>query len=250
MNYYIPLLLLPFLITVPAFAEINTDKSVYYVGDKIVISGTVTPEDGITSLQLLVTGKDITGAVSMADISQHNISGDSWNHSIITGGNVWVPDTIYTVKATYNQISQQTTFFYTEQPSNNNSNDSSSSSNNNSNDSSSSSNNNTSSSNNNSNDSSSSSNNQNIFSFVDPEKDPQHYIDRYNNEQNYRDWFDSNYSGYTIYDAVGMSDPTIQSDIPSWIKNVFKFYSEGNIGDDELKQALVWLIQEDILKIE
>ncbi|MBT4327310.1 MAG: hypothetical protein HOD60_10480, partial [Candidatus Nitrosopelagicus sp.] len=44
-----------------------------------------------------------------------------------------------------------------------------------------------------------------IASFVDATKDPQHYIDRYNNEPTYKEWFDENYSQYSsIYEAVGL----------------------------------------------
>ena len=42
-----------------------------------------------------------------------------------------------------------------------------------------------------------------IASFVDPTKDPQYYIDRYNNELAYKQWFDSNYPEITIEEAVG-----------------------------------------------
>jgi len=43
-----------------------------------------------------------------------------------------------------------------------------------------------------------------IASFVDTTKDPQHYIDRYNNELAYKEWFDANYPDLTIYEAVGV----------------------------------------------
>ena len=47
-----------------------------------------------------------------------------------------------------------------------------------------------------------------ITSFVDTSKDPQHYIDRYNNEPSYKQWFDENYSQYSsIYQAVGLDEP-------------------------------------------
>ena len=42
--------------------------------------------------------------------------------------------------------------------------------------------------------------------FVDPEKDPWSYVDRYKNEQVYREWFDRNYPEYTIYEAVGLPE--------------------------------------------
>ncbi|MDG7054423.1 MAG: hypothetical protein JRZ95_03825, partial [Nitrososphaerota archaeon] len=48
-------------------------------------------------------------------------------------------------------------------------------------------------------------------SFVDPKKDPQYYVDRYNNEPNYKDWFDKNYPEYSsIYEAVGLEEPVIK----------------------------------------
>jgi len=49
-----------------------------------------------------------------------------------------------------------------------------------------------------------------IASFVDESKDPQSYIDRYNNEPKYKEWFDSNYSEYeSIYQAVGLDEPNV-----------------------------------------
>lgn len=44
-----------------------------------------------------------------------------------------------------------------------------------------------------------------IPGFPDPEKEPMYYIDRYNNESEYRDWFDRNFPDQTIYDVVGAS---------------------------------------------
>ena len=41
-----------------------------------------------------------------------------------------------------------------------------------------------------------------IPGFPDPEKDLQHYLDRYNNEPSYVDWFDRNFPGQTIQEAV------------------------------------------------
>ena len=47
-----------------------------------------------------------------------------------------------------------------------------------------------------------------LASFVDESVDPQNYVDRYNNEPNYKKWFDDNYSEYdSIYQAVGLDDP-------------------------------------------
>ncbi len=50
---------------------------------------------------------------------------------------------------------------------------------------------------------------ESIASFVDVDKDPQYYLDRYNNEESYKEWFDTNYSQYdSIYQAVGLDEST------------------------------------------
>ncbi len=46
-----------------------------------------------------------------------------------------------------------------------------------------------------------------IPGFPDPTKDPQYYIDRYNNEPKYKEWFDKNFPDDTIYAIVGVVDP-------------------------------------------
>jgi hypothetical protein len=47
-----------------------------------------------------------------------------------------------------------------------------------------------------------------IAPFVDPTKDPQSYVDRYNNEPKYKEWFDKTYPEYSsIYQAVGLDEP-------------------------------------------
>ena len=47
-----------------------------------------------------------------------------------------------------------------------------------------------------------------IASFVDKLKDPQSYVNRYNNEASYKKWFDDNHSNYSsIYAAVGLEKP-------------------------------------------
>ena len=52
-----------------------------------------------------------------------------------------------------------------------------------------------------------------LADFVDPEKDPQYYLDRYYNEPAYKSWFDSNYPGMTIEDAVGYVEPESKQDL-------------------------------------
>ena len=51
-----------------------------------------------------------------------------------------------------------------------------------------------------------------LADFVDSNKDPQHYLDRYYNEPNYKDWFDKNYPDLTIEEAVGASTNFVLSE--------------------------------------
>ena len=41
-----------------------------------------------------------------------------------------------------------------------------------------------------------------IPGFPDPEKDLQHYLDRYENEPKYKEWFDKNFPDQTIRNVV------------------------------------------------
>ena len=73
-----------------------------------------------------------------------------------------------------------------------------------------------------------------VASFVDLEMNPQHYLDRYNNEPSYKEWFNENYPQYySIYQAVYPKSTKLQpsidefvgdSDLP--IKKI-KFYNRG-----------------------
>ena len=82
------------------------------------------------------------------------------------------------------------------------------------------------------------------LSFVDESKDTQSYIDRYNNEPDYKDWFDENYPDYTIYEAVGATEP-----VPRWIKNIADWWSQGLITEDEYIKGIEFLVEKRILKV-
>jgi len=85
-------------------------------------------------------------------------------------------------------------------------------------------------------------------SFVDPQKDPQSYVDRYNKEVSYKEWFDENYPDYTIYEAVGLAKPTKEK-VPAWIKNNAEWWSEGQIDDRTFVSGIQFLITEKIIDI-
>ncbi len=46
----------------------------------------------------------------------------------------------------------------------------------------------------------------NYANFVDPSKEPSYYVERYYSETTYKSWFDRNYPGLTIEEAVGYTD--------------------------------------------
>jgi len=86
-----------------------------------------------------------------------------------------------------------------------------------------------------------------IASFVDKSKDPQSYIDRYNSEPSYKKWFHDNYPEYdSIQQAVGLE---LTAKIPEWIKNVFLWYGQDQISENELLDAIKYLIDEGILVV-
>lgn len=45
-----------------------------------------------------------------------------------------------------------------------------------------------------------------LANFVDPDKNPQYYLDRYYNESTYKSWFDRNYPDITIEEAIGINN--------------------------------------------
>ena len=65
---------------------------------------------------------------------------------------------------------------------------------------------------------------QSVPNFVDPVKGAQHYLDRYNNEINYRGWFHDNYPDYSITDAIELAIPDAFSKQQEKPKNCFLFW--------------------------
>ncbi len=84
-----------------------------------------------------------------------------------------------------------------------------------------------------------------VPNFVDPNKDPQHYIDRYYNEIKYKQWFDSNFPDYTIEEAVGFVPKSL---VPVWVKNISLWFGEGTISEIEFLDAVSFLIKNNILQ--
>ena len=85
-----------------------------------------------------------------------------------------------------------------------------------------------------------------MLHFIDVEKGVHHYIDRYYNDDVYRDWFDSNFPEYTIEEAVGLPQDSV---IPDWIKNNAKLWTEGMITDNDFVGGIEFLIKNGIITL-
>ena len=103
--------------------------------------------------------------------------------------------------------------------------------------------------------------------FVDPLKEPSHYIKRYLSEPEYKEWFDTNYPSYTIYEGIGISkfefdeivkqltspEPSLNnyqgSVIPEWVKNNAAWWSEGVIYDNDFVSGIEFLIKEGVIMV-
>ena len=82
-----------------------------------------------------------------------------------------------------------------------------------------------------------------LADFIDPNKDPQHYLDRYYNEQSYKDWFDRNYPDLTIEEAVGISTNFIIIEIIE--KNIENIITEEIIPDAKAVSVVIDSLNSD-----
>jgi len=87
-----------------------------------------------------------------------------------------------------------------------------------------------------------------IKNFPDETKSPQHYLDRYNNEESYKEWFDSQFPNNTIHEILDISNPE-KPKIPSWVKDTMQWYLDGVISEDEMITAIQYLVKEGIIDI-
>ena len=181
------------LLFIPAYADVlgvSTNKSVYNNGETITVSGKVKYNGNIPSIiiQILNPAKN-----NFADIGSIVPKKDgTFSATFKTGGPTWTSPGIYTVKISYGGISE-TTFELkqikntTEKPSTTPSNQQTQNENT-------------------IKDTQQKQSNEpktHIPDFPSLDKSPQYYIDRYNNEVDYKSWFDFQFPGKTIEQVVG-----------------------------------------------
>jgi len=85
-----------------------------------------------------------------------------------------------------------------------------------------------------------------IPNFPSLDKSPQFYIDRYNNEPNYKPWFDSQFPDTSIYNILGYEDPV---SIPDWIRNNAEWWAAGAITDSTFVTGIEFLLENNIIMI-
>ena len=224
--------------------EITTDKSVYYEGGAMLVSGIVSTELPVTSISVVVFDPMRSTFVAVAPTMSN--SDGSFSVSIRVGGPLWTDYGSYPVQVTSENTSKETMIEFLESSSSSPSSSSPSSS------------------------SPSSQTTTQPKSqpepqpkpqpepqpkpqpeleipapFVDELKDPQSYVNRYQNEINYKEWFDANYPQYSsIYQAVGLEEPV---NVPDWIKNNAGWWSSGSISDFTFVTGIEFMLENNII---
>lgn len=239
-HFSIILSLILVLFIVPAYAEVisvSSDKSKYYSGDTITISGQVNFDPNIPSviIQILTPAKDNFAGIANVFPNPNG----SFSTTFHAGGPTWPGDGTYTVKASYDG-SIETRFDFSKESQT--SNESSTSK------------------------PSTEKKESNILTNEEPtsiqetnqkpkthipgfpslDQSPQYYIDRYNNESDYQAWFDSQFPGQTIYEVLGFPDPVA---VPNWIKITAEWWSTGKIRDSDFLDGIEFMIKNNILII-
>ncbi len=87
-----------------------------------------------------------------------------------------------------------------------------------------------------------------IADFPDPRHSLQYYIDRYNKEERFKQWFDSQFRQKTIYDIVGITEQ-IRTLVPAWVKQYAVMRSNDEIDDKRFIDGISSLIKQDIIVI-
>ncbi len=222
----------------PAFAvvdEITTDKSSYYDGETMYVSGTVSTDLPVTSVSVVVFDPARLTFVALAPAISN--SDGSFSVAIHVGGPLWTSYGSYPVQATSENTNKETIIEYLESPISSTPEPESQST--------------------------PEPESQSTpepesqstpeptlkipASFVDTTKNPQYYVDRYDNEPIYKEWFDANYSQYSsIYEAVGLDDPAF---IPEWIHNNAELWYTGTITDSAFVSGIEYMLENNIIVI-
>jgi hypothetical protein len=224
---------------VPVFATVydfTTDESLYHKGDQLTVSGTVSydPEIPFVTIQIFTPGKS-----NFADFNTipANLDG-SFSTTFNVGGPTWTSDGIYPIKITYDgnleksiqyqELSEPTPSEPEPTPSEPEPTPS---------------------------EPEPTPSEPSIHfptlklqipNFPALDKSPQYYIDRYNNEQSYKSWFDSQFPNSSIYNILGYDDPV---SVPSWVRNNAEWWATGQINDSAFVQGIEFMLENNIIMV-
>jgi len=85
-----------------------------------------------------------------------------------------------------------------------------------------------------------------VGGFPSLDKSPQYYIDRYNNESSYKSWFDSQFPDASIYNILGYGDLVT---MPDWIRSNAGWWATGTITDSTFITGIEFMIENNIIMI-
>ena len=85
-----------------------------------------------------------------------------------------------------------------------------------------------------------------IPNFPSLDKSPQYYIDRYNDEPNYKSWFDSQFPSMSIYNVLGYENPVA---VPDWIRANAEWWADEQIDDEAFVTGIEFMIENNIIMI-
>ena len=232
------LLLLPssFFLAFATVDDFTTDKTLYHTDDSLIISGNVVYDSSIFSIILQIITPSGSGLAHVDSITPKNDG--TFSKTIHVGGPTWSENGKYVIKLSYGgnlekSIDYEKTINSNIKSSNldsskpdlvekSNSLDESLES-----------------------DVTFTENpKMRILGFPSFDKSPQYYIDRYNNEPDYKSWFDSQFPEKTIFSVLGFS-----TYIPDWIKTYAQNWATGDISDQEFMAGLDFMLQNKIIVI-
>ena len=231
------LLLISLLILFPlffsnSFASVNdftTDKISYNTDDSIIISGSVDYDPDLFSIIIQIITPSGSGLAHVDSIIPN--SDGTFTKIIHAGGPTWSENGEYTIKISYGGnlekfIEYEKSSEYIPPTSTPNTSTPNTSTPNTSTP-------NTSTPNTFTNDSFIENPKMRILGFPSLDNSPQYYIDRYNNESDYKSWFDSQFQFYTIREVVGYKSTHVEN-FPS-IDNSPQYYIDRYNNESDYK---------------
>ena len=238
--------------TFAAIDDFTTDKSVYYDGDIIRISGTVSSDLDAPAVSIVIFDPARSTFVTLGSAIAD--SDGNFSTTVIAGGGLWTTFGTYPIQVTSEGTSREKSIEYrdssvsnSETPSESSSAPSTPSE--------------SSSAPSTPSESSSAPKTQlseteplsgfvtlklKVSDFPSLDKAPQYYLDRYNNEPKYKAWFDSQFPGSSIHNVLGYSDPV---PIPDWIRDDAEKWATGTETTSEFVTSIEFMLERNIIVV-